>query len=343
MRVQTANLTLQANQAMDPYLRVKLSSNKLVPADATDEDLGTLAQRVLAADDYAAVVPKNATGTVRMVAAGAIAKHANVYGAASGQIDDVANANFIGVSLEAAAGAGAQIEVLRQVQANDLDALGSISGNIVLDDDFVGDYPAAGVALPLGGTPWLKTETNGLGVTESDEANGVLKLAFDAVAEAALAVWRQTAKSFDIDKKPIFECRLAIFDIGDNAALDINFGMADGTHATDFDSIAAYAAFHLNGNDLSLFCHSDDGTTDTAEIDTTTDLVDDAYNNFKIDFADKSDVKFYLNDARVASGTTFDMSAFSGRLMPIVHVEKTSDNTTADVRVDRIRVQCQRN
>ncbi len=340
MRVQTENVTFQANVALAPYLRVKLSSGKLVVADATDADVGTLFQRVLAADDRVAVVPANMPGTIRMVAGAAIAQWANVYGAASGKIDDIVNSNFIGFAMEAATGDGSHIEVMRQVDITP--PVSNIDGDILLDDDFLGDYPAAATAFDLG-SPWIKVETLGLGVIESAEANGVLKLVFDAVAEAATAALYQTAKSFDIDQAPIFECRLAIFDIGDDVALDINFGLADATHATDFDSVPVAAVFHLNGNDLSVFCESDDGTNETVATDTTIDLVDDTYANFRIDVTDKADVKFYINGARVLAGTTFDISAYTGLLMPIVHVEKSSNNTTADVRVDRIRVQAGRN
>ncbi len=339
MRVQTGSITLQATTALAPYLRVKLTTGKLVAAGALDNELGVLEQRVLAADDNAAVVPINAEGTVQMVAGEAISQWATVYGYAGGKIGVTTNANLIGIALTAAAADGGYVEVLRQV---DLGAQGDIDANVVLDDDFLGDYPAAATAFDLT-QPWIKVETNGLGVIESSEANGVLKFGFDAVVEAAIAVLYMPAIPFDIDKKPIFECRLAVFDIGDDAALDINFGLASGTHATLFDSVSEYAVFHLDGSDLSVSCQSADGTTTVAATDTLVDLVDDIYANFRIDMTDLTDVKFFINGARMLSGTTFDMSNYSGRLTPIVHVGKISNNTTADVRVDRIRVSAERN
>lgn len=330
-----------AGAAIAQFLRVKISSSKLAVAGATDEDIGTIEEAAFADGDFCTVRLKNAMGTRKMVAAGAIAQYASVYGAAGGKVDDVANENFQGIALEAASGDGSIIEVLQYVKTSTQDQLGAIDGNIVLDDDFIGDWPAAATALD--GQSWTKVETNGLGVISSDEPNGVIKFSADAVAEAATAALYLVNSPFDIDKAPIFEARLAVFDIGDNAALDIDFGLASDTHATDFESIAAFAAFHLNGTNLSVLCHSDDGVTDTAPVDSTVDLVDDTYANFKIDVSDKSDVKFYINGARVCSSTTFDISAYTGALTPIVLVEKTSDDTTFDVRVDRIRVQAQRN
>ena len=113
MRVNTHSLTFLASAAMGPFLRVKLSSGKLVAAGAEDRELGTLEQRVLAADDPAAVVPRNAEGTVRMVAAGAVTQFATVYGAASGKVSATPNGNPIGMAMTAAAADGNYIEVFR--------------------------------------------------------------------------------------------------------------------------------------------------------------------------------------------------------------------------------------
>ena len=339
-RMQVGPITLIANAALAPYLRVKLSAGKTVVAEALDEELGVNDTRVLTADAASAVTPLNLGGSIRMVAGAAITQFASIYGAAGGKVSSTVNANFIGTALQAASGDGAHVEVLPHVK---ISGPGDLAGDVIVDDDFTEDWPAAGTALPLGSSNFLKTETLGLGVIDSVEANGVKKFVFDAVAEAATAALHMPNTPFDIDQAPIFECRLAIFDIGDDAALDINFGLASATHATDFDEIDTFAAFHLDGNSLSAFCQSDDGTTDTAPVDTTIDLVDDTYATFRIDVTDKTNVKFYINGPRVLAGTTFDISAFTGLLTPIVHVEKSSNDTTADVRVDRIRCQAGRN
>jgi hypothetical protein len=336
--------SFQVGAAIAQDLRVKLTAGKLAVAGDTDSDLGTLLEEAFAADEWKTVCLKNKQGTTRMVAGEAITAHAAVYGFAGGKVGATVNANYLGVAMEAASGNNSVIEVLRQVEADDLDNLGAIDGNLVIDDDFIGDWPAAATALSgQGPYAWSKTETNGLGVISSDEANGVLIFAFDAVAEAATATLFMENSPVDIDKSPVFECRLAIFDIGDDAALDIDFGLASDDHATDFDAIATFAAFHLDGAALSVLCHSDDGTTDTAPVDSTIDLVDNTYATFKIDICDKADVKFFINGTRVLSGTTFDISAYTGALTPIIMVEKTSNDTTADVRADRVRVQSQRN
>ena len=338
--------SFQVGAAIGADLRVKLSAGVLAVCADTDSDLGTTSEATFAANDWVAVRLKNKQGTVRMVAGEAITANASVYGFAGGKVGATVNANYIGKAMEAASGNNSVIEVLRGVEADALDNLGAIDGNLVIDDDFIGDWPAAATAITGSGYSWSKTETNGLGVISSDQANGVLKHSFDAVAEAATATLFMENSPVDIDSGPVFEARVAVYDIGDDAALDIDIGMAADDHATDFESTNNYAAFHLNGNSLALLAHSDDGSTDTAETATGVTLVDDTFINLKVDFSDKTDVKFYVDSGsgytRVASGTTFDMSNYSGNLTPIVMVEKTSNDTTADVRVDRIRVQCPR-
>lgn len=348
-QVDTPTRTFTAGAAIAQYLRVKLSSEKLAVAGATENDIGTIDRDVFADGDKVAVRLRNAQGTRKMVAAGAIALHADVYGAAGGKVDDVANENHYGIALTAAAADGDIIEVLQYTLADDLNALGSIDGNIVIDDDFLGDWPPAATAIGgEGPLAWTKTETNGLGVISSDQARGVLKFSADAVAEAATATLFMENSPLDPAKGGIAEFILAIYDIGDAAAVDIDFGLASDDHATDFEAIPEFVAFHLNGANLSLLCHSDDGTIDTAPVDTTIDLVDDTFYAFKIDYTDLSDVKFYYRAlgasqwTRLAEATTFNVSDASAMWTPIVMVEKTSDDTTFDVRCDRVRVQAPR-
>lgn len=341
MQVTKSPITRSASIALGPYLRVKSDATTgLALAGPEDKELGTTYQRHtvsgLGEQTHVAVVTRNTSGTVRMVAAGAISADAAVYGAEGGKVQSVANGNFVGIAMEAATADGDHIEVMRyEASGETSDAV----GGLVFFEDFLSDLPAAGTAINGGMT---KVETNGLGVTSSDQANGVAKFAFDAVAEAATAALYLVNAPFDIDQNPVFETKLAVYDIGDDAALDINFGLASDTHATDFDLVAVYAAFHLDGTDLSVLCQSDDGTTTVAATDSTVDLVDDTFAVFKIDATDKTDVKFYIDGSRVLPGTTFDISAYTGTLTPIVHVEKTSNDTTADVRVDWIRVRSER-
>lgn len=183
---------------------------------------------------------------------------------------------------------------------------------------------------------WTSEATNGLGTTVL--AGGGIQLAFDAVSEAAQAA-DYSERTFPIASNWILEGRMAVFNIGDNAALDIDIGVASASHATDFESVAEFVALHLDGNALDIYAHSDDGTTDVAPTDTTVNAVDDTYFDFVIDGRDPTDVQIYINGVLVLGGTTFTLSAATGPLKAIVEIEKTSDDTVADVRVDYLRVR----
>ncbi|MGL4809460.1 MAG: hypothetical protein ACRC4O_12020, partial [Giesbergeria sp.] len=104
-----------------------------------------------------------------------------------------------------------------------------------------------------------------------------------------------------------------------------------------FESVAAFAAIHFDGNDLSIKLHSDDGTTDVAIVDSTVDAVDNTYFHFVIDARVKSSVKFYVNGVRLAAATTFVLTAYASTLSAFVHMEKTSNDTTAEIRVSSLR------
>jgi predicted RecA/RadA family phage recombinase len=193
-------------------------------------------------------------------------------------------------------------------------------------------------AVELNETPFTVAATDGLGVTAEAVGTHVKKLAFDAVAEVAMAaIYSQdTVPVADLG---ILEGRVAIYDIGDDAALDITAGLANGTHATDFDSVTEAVVLHLDGSDLSILAESDDGTTEVAAADTTVDAVDDTYFEFWIDCRNIDDIQIYINGVNVLPASVFKLDAATGPMLPIVHIEKTSNDTTADVRVDFLRLR----
>lgn len=62
--------------------------------------------------DGVSILLANASGSMEMTAAGAFALGADIYGAASGKVDDTASGSSIGTALEAATADGDVIEVL---------------------------------------------------------------------------------------------------------------------------------------------------------------------------------------------------------------------------------------
>jgi len=183
---------------------------------------------------------------------------------------------------------------------------------------------------------WTSEATDGLGVTSL--FGGGVKLAFDAVAEVAQAAL-YSERTLPIASNPIMMVRFAVVDNGDNAALDIDIGLAIGSHATDFEAITEFVAFHLDGDTLDLDAHSDDGTTDVAPTDTTVNLVEGTYVEVWIDARVPTAIKLYVDGVRVLSGTTFTLGAATGPVKAILHMEKTSDDTPAELRVVELKVK----
>ncbi len=221
--------------------------------------------------------------------------------------------------------------------------------------ELIGDFPlgvvvagaAAGdarVRIDLNATRYLDIDLarsgdfaaeSALGLGVVNDGVGQLTLAFDAVAEAAQAAL-VSVRGIGLTGKPIFEGILANFDYGNNAALDLDFGLATGSHATDFEAVTNFASFHMDSA-LDLFVQSDDGTTDTAAVDTTVNLTDDTFAFFQIDARVPTAVKFYVNGIDKTPAGVFTLAAASTDLKVVVELEKTSDDTVADIRVRALR------
>jgi hypothetical protein len=117
--------------AVGQFLRVK-TPGAVAVAGALDQSFGTAFEASFAAGEIP-IILKNAQGSQKMVAAGAITEGANVYGAASGKISAVANGNLEGIAKEAAAADGDVIEVqpFSTVNVNGI-TLASANGAIAL-------------------------------------------------------------------------------------------------------------------------------------------------------------------------------------------------------------------
>lgn len=193
-------------------------------------------------------------------------------------------------------------------------------------------------AIELGKGSWTQEATLGLGVDKVSVAGEITRLSFDAVIEAAQAALLSD-ESVPVADGAILEARMAIFDIGDNAALDINVGLANASHATDADAITESVFVHLDGASLNILAESDDGTVEVAATDTTVDAVDNTFFEVWIDARDPADIQIYIDGVLVLGATVFRLDAATGPMKALAHIEKTSDDTLADVRLEFLRVR----
>lgn len=168
---------------------------------------------------------------------------------------------------------------------------------------------------------------------------GMLFMQFGTTAEAQKVDWISD-RGFAVGSNWVAEILLELVTAADAAAVDVNVGVASGTHATDFDAVAELAAFHLDGDDLNIDAQSDDGTTDKAITDTTIDIAAGTPVRLTLDGRDMSNVKYYVNGAEVlaAEADLGNLAAAAGPLYAIVHAEKTSDDSPLGIRA-RVRVR----
>lgn len=171
------------------------------------------------------------------------------------------------------------------------------------------------------------------------QRGGMMYMQFGTTAEAQKVDWISD-RGFAVGSNWICEILYELVTAADAAAVDVNVGVASGTHATNFETIAEFAAFQMNGADLNISAHSDDGTTDKAITDTTIDIAAGTPVRFTLDGRDVTNVKYYINGAEVlsAEANLGVLTAAAGPLYAIIHAEKTSDDSPLAFRA-RVRVR----
>lgn len=209
--------------------------------------------------------------------------------------------------------------------------------------EFCDDFNGTVAALPTAadpGTPWIVDDTSSGGsptyTTGTSEA--VLTLASTTEVEN-VSLHFGDSLDFDIDLIQRAEFRVKTV-ASLNSATTIVFGLGSARNS-DPDAIAEAALFKLAGSNL-VVVESDDGSADNNDIATGKSLVA-TYQTFVIDFTGgKSNVKFYIDGAAVATSTGFSMANYSGGLQPIVQIQKTSDANTNSVSVDYVQIVSRR-
>lgn len=130
---------------------------------------------------------------------------------------------------------------------------------------------------------------------------------------------------------------------GVDAVTTIVIGLASATNATE-DSIATNAWFRIEGSvsTSNLLAESDDGSAATDFDDKATGTTLAAvYKKLEIDFSKGiSDVRFFCDGARVATGTTFSMANLAAGLnvQPYAKVNRASGSGTPAITVAQFGV-----
>ena len=198
--------------------------------------------------------------------------------------------------------------------------------------------------LADGTTIWNKVDVNS--ATEdivADSSNGQFLLHLAANDEAEDAVlYHGDNKTFDLGNGLIFECRVNMA-VEPGTGVTTVFGMC-GDHNLDKDTVTEAAWFRLDAS-MAVNVETDDTTNNNDDVSTGITAVAGAYNIFRIDFSNLSNVKFFIDGTRVATGTTFDMSNLSAseqQMQPYFSLDKASGTGLGDMNIDYVLIMSNR-
>jgi|SRR6056300_546651 hypothetical protein len=215
-------------------------------------------------------------------------------------------------------------------------------------EDFQGHLLFSSTAASNTGHRFVIADTSTAGTptytTVDGSSSGEVALDFDSQEEIQnVCLYQADVLNMDIDKIRGVEFRVKQNQATIDAASSIAFGLAGDRNAA-IDSIAQAALFRCIGSN-AVVVETDDGTTNNDDVATGESLTN-AYKTFKIDFSQgKSDVRFFMTGSTlgstglkaVATGTTFDMSAYTGSLQLFAQIQKTSDTNTDGITIDYIK------
>lgn len=157
-------------------------------------------------------------------------------------------------------------------------------------------------------------------------------LGFSATAEAQ-KVDALSLRGFAVGTKAIVDALICVNTNGDAAAVDINIGLANATHATDADSITESLFMHVDGASTNINFESDDGTTEVAATDSTVDFTAGTPFLVQWDVRDNTDIQVYVNGVNVLPASVFKLNAATGPLKLLAHMEKTADDSPGNVSI----------
>jgi hypothetical protein len=211
---------------------------------------------------------------------------------------------------------------------------------VVFKEDFLGT---------LNADHWTAVDENG--ATEAKVANqpgGVFRLHLASNSEKEEAViYRNDSLEFNVDKGLIAEFVVSITTLPTDIA-EMYFGMTsayvEGVLASGDNGPLVHAVFMLDGSG-AVTIHTDDNVSvdnDAVATGVTLTASSTARHVFRIDFTDPADVLFFIDGVRVASATTFDMSAGSISLQPLAACFKASGAGVGDLDIDCIKIWAKR-
>lgn len=204
------------------------------------------------------------------------------------------------------------------------------------------DFPlTAGGALPA---PLAKAvQGSATGDYVANAAGGVYSLATAAVSEAeATQLTHGDQLLIDPTKGPVFEARVRVNMPGATITADERFvvGLAS-VHTTSqaaFDAVVSNTWFRGEGANLNIFVEWDDGTHDGDDNDSAFDYVKNAFVVLKIDMADLTKVKYFVNGVQSSKLGNLSALTSANLMQPIFCYQRDAGTEINQLQVDWYRV-----
>lgn len=170
------------------------------------------------------------------------------------------------------------------------------------------------------------------------EDGGAAKLTIAATSEAEIVtLYMNDVLPLDLAnlQRVEFVAKVA----GIDAVTTLTFGVGSARNDTD-DSVAVNAWFRMEGSasTTAVVCESDDGTTDLDDK-ATGETLSSTYKKFVIDFTNGlSDIRFFIDGARVAASTTFTLASITAgqNVQPIIQLQKASGTGVPSITIAQI-------
>jgi len=178
-------------------------------------------------------------------------------------------------------------------------------------------------------------------IIAADVANGVLRCPLDVTSEAQESgvTWGDQ-RPLILNQGLIVEMRVALQTLP-TLLSEAVWGLAGDKNAVA-DTVAESIWFKADGDGV-IVAEFDDTVNTADDVATGITLTAGTFAIFRIDCTTITDCLMYINGARVAAGTTFNMSQVAGlKLQPYVHLAKASGAGLGVIDVDYIRIWSKR-